>query len=87
MEASITFLLRGRRIIAEDNNEWVHYYLKLFNVYIESGVSFEDLSKINFDILKSKKTSRVAIRIELPTSMVTDDPEEEPEVLMVTRKE
>ena len=87
MEASITFLLRWRRIIAEDNNEWVHYYLKLFNVYIEPGVSFEDLSKINFDILKSEKMSRVAIRIELPTSMVTDGPEEEPEVLMVTRKE
>lgn len=59
MEASITFLLRWRGIIVEDNKEWVPQYLKLFNIYIEPGVSFEDLSKVNFDILKSEKTSRV----------------------------
>lgn len=87
MEASITFLLRWRGIIVEDNKEWVPQYLKLFNVYIEPGVSFEDLSKVNFDILKSEKTSRVTLRIELPANMVSEDPEEEPEVLMITRKE
>ena len=87
MEASITFLLRWRGIIVEDNKEWVPQYLKLFNVYFEPGVSFEALSKVNFDILKYEKTSRVTLRIELPANMVSEDPEEEPEVLMITRKE
>ena len=87
MVASIEFLLHWRGIIALENKDWVLNYLQLFHTYIQSGVSFEDLNTLNFSILKSEKTSREKSRLPLPQNMILDDSDEDPEVIMVTRKD
>ena len=87
MEANVNFLLRWRGVIAKDNNKWMRNYLDFFNTYIQPGISFEDPNALNFGILKSEKTSRTKVFYDLPLNMMVDDSDEDPEVIMVTRKD
>ena len=87
MEASVDFLLRWRGIVVTDNNQWVHNYLRMFHTYVQLGVTFGDLKALNFSILKSEKTSRAKTCCELPQNMISDDSDDDPEVVMVTRKD
>ena len=70
----------------EGNNEWVLDYLKLFNSYVQPGVSFGNLNTLNFCILKSEKTSRAKARFEIPSIIGMDEANKDLEVVMVTLK-
>ena len=83
---SVKFLLCWRRITGEGNNEWVTNYLKLFNVYVQSGVVFDDLSALEFCTINLEKTSRTKVTFKLPPYLAMDESDDVPEVIMVLWK-
>ena len=83
METCFYFLMGWRKIIPMVGDEWLLRYLRAHKAYIDEGVTFDNLERVNLCTPNIEKTSRNKNFFVFPPGFEVENPNDISEVIMI----